>query len=123
MHKIKKVLITITALGALALGGAALANATGGGSAKNDGPDQKVAGSDAAKAGAAARSAVGGGRVVSVEGSDEGAPAIYEVKVDNGGQLTEVQVDKAFNVTSQKADDDQAESQDTGDGDAETSDD
>jgi hypothetical protein len=123
MNPIKKVSLTIAGLVALALGGGAIANATSGGDTeKNDGPDAAVTGSAASKAGSAALAAVGSGKVVSVEGSDEGGSK-YEVKVDSAGKITEVQLDKGFTVTSQKADDDQAESNDKGDGDGETNDD
>lgn len=124
MNQIKKVLMSIAALGALGLGGAAIADATSSGStAKSDAPDTQIQGTDASRAGAAAVKAAGGGKVVSVEGTDEGGTAVYEVKVDNAGKITEVQLDKAFGVTAQKADDDKAESKDTGDGDGETNDD
>jgi hypothetical protein len=123
MNTLKKITLTVGGLAALALGGSAIANATSGsGNEKSDAPDTVVAGTAASKAGDAALTAVGGGKVVSVEGTDEGGPAVYEVKVDNAGKVTEVQVDKAFSVTSQKADD-KGESQDKGDGDGETADD
>src|SRR4051812_7363928 len=124
MNKIKKVTMGLAALAALALGGATLANATGGGSSeKSDAPDAKVTGTDASRAGDAALKAVGAGKVVSVEGTDEGVPAVYEVKVDDAGKVTEVQVDKAFGVVGQKADDDQGDATDRGAGDGETGDD
>lgn len=121
--------MTVGALAALALGGAVIANATGGGSSSSantephDSADQAVTGSAATNAGAAARTAVGGGKVVSVEGTDEGGAAVYEVKIDSSGKVTEVQLDKSFGVVAQKADDDKSESKDTGEGDGETNDD
>ena len=125
MQKIKKVLMGVAALAALALGGAAIANATGGGES-SDAPDQAVTGTASQKAGGAARQAVGGGTVVSVERSDEG-DSTYEVKVANGGKVHEVQVDDAYHATGQKLDDDQPGAQheqgDQGDGDGETNDD
>lgn len=63
---------------------------------------------------------MGGGRVVSVERSDEGGRATYEVKVAKAGALTEVQVAGDYTVTGQQADDD---AQEDGDGDGETADD
>ena len=123
MNKIKKVILGIAALAALALGGATLAGATGGGTEKADAPDEQIQGADATRAGDAAVSAVGAGKVLSVEGSDEGGAAVYEVKVGNAGKVTEVQVDKAFDVTAQKPDDDASEGGDEGDGDGETADD
>jgi uncharacterized membrane protein YkoI len=114
MNKVKKVLAGIAALAALALGGAAIANATGGDG--SDQPDVAVSGSTASQAGDAARSALGGGDVVSVESSDEGGAAVYEVKVKQDGKVTEVQLDKSFAVTAQKPDDDAHESGGAGDG-------
>ncbi len=110
----------LAALPALALGGSAIAGATSGGTTtteKTDGPDAALTGAPAGKAGKAATDAVGGGKVVSVENTDEGGPAVYEVKVADGGKVTEVQVSKDFAVTSKKADDDQGtDAQDKGDG-------
>jgi len=128
MHKTKKTLMGLAALAALALGGSAIAGATGGGTTtteKADGPDAPLTGAPAEKAGKAATDAVGGGgRVVAVENTDEGGPAVYEVKVADGGKVTEVQVSKDFAVTSKKADDDQGtDAQDKGDGDGEKADD
>jgi hypothetical protein len=125
MHKTKKALMGLAALAALALGGSAIAAATsgGGGTEKADGPDKALTGAPADKAGRAATDAVGGGRVVAVENSDEGGPAVYEVKVDKAGTTTEVQVSKVFTVTSKKADDGQGDAQDKGDGDGEKADD
>jgi hypothetical protein len=74
------------------------------------------------KAARAATATLGGGKVVSVETSDEGRPAVYEVKVAKAGTVIEVQVDDSYDVTATKADDDQHDS-DHGDGDGETNDD
>lgn len=128
MNSPKKVLTGIAALAALGLGGSAIAGAANttngdGDGEKADGPDQVLTGSAFQRAGAAATRAVGGGRVVSVESSDEGGPAVYEVKVDKAGTITEVQVSRDYAVTGQKADDDAAGSQDKGDGDGEHADD
>jgi hypothetical protein len=125
MSTLKKFLMGFAAVAALALGGAALAGATanngdGDGEKADDGPDAALTGAPAAKAGRAATAAVGGGKVVSVERSDEGG-SVYEVKVAKAGTTTEVQLDKAYAVTSQAADDDQghADERETGDGDGE----
>jgi hypothetical protein len=134
MNSFKKLLMTLAALAALAVGAAAIANATnsGSGSGNNaaaeretndDGADASLVGTSAAdKAAKAATDKLGGGKVVSVEKSDEGAPAVYEVKVDKAGTVTEVQVSASYNVTATKADDDEHAS-DQGDGDGESNDD
>jgi uncharacterized membrane protein YkoI len=123
MSTLKKVLAGLAALAALALGGAAIAGATSGGDEQSDAPDVAVSGADASSAGDAARAALGGGKVVSVEGSDEGGAAVYEVKVDQNGKVTEIQLDEGFSVVARQADDDQPGSHDQGDGDGEADDD
>jgi hypothetical protein len=126
MHRITKFGASVAALAALAAGGATFANATGNPSGepaeKGDEPDQVITGTAAEKAKAAALKATGGGQVLEAEKSDENGSS-YEIKVKNASQITEVQVDSSYNVTSQKADDDQAEHEDNGDGDGETNDD
>jgi uncharacterized membrane protein YkoI len=132
MNSFKKLLMALAALAALAVGGAAIANAMNSASnngtatqseTHDDGADASLVGTSAAdKAAKAAKDKLGGGTVVSVEKSDEGGPAVYEVKVDNAGTVTEVQVDGSYNVTATKADDDQ-HGADQGDGDGETNDD
>jgi uncharacterized membrane protein YkoI len=121
MHTFKKVLIGVLALAALALGGAALAGATSG-NGGGDRADEQVSGAAASHAGAAAARAVGGGDVISVERSDEGGKAVYEVKVKHGGTVIEVNLDRAYGVTAQQVDDDQGGA-DRSDGDGETDDD
>jgi hypothetical protein len=131
LAKVKKVAAGVAALAALAAGGAAIAGATGGGAEENDGsdaPDQVVTGVQAQKAGKAAAREVGGGSVRSIERSDEDGNAYYEVKVvDEKGNVQEVQVDRGFNATGSKPDDDAQEAgdnvDDNGDGDGETADD
>jgi len=121
MIKLKKFAMGLAALAALALGGAAIAGATSGGkdgSSGSDAPDTQVAAPAAKAAGDAAVKAVGGGRVVSVETTDEDSPAVYEVKVADGAKVWEVQVDKSYAVTAQKADD-EGTGGDSGDGDGE----
>jgi hypothetical protein len=103
MKMLKKVLMGVAALAAFAAGGAAIANATAGSS--SDPPDAAVTGADATRAGASATKALGGGDVVSVERSDEGGGAVFEVKVRQAGTITEVQVDDGFGVTAQKPED------------------
>jgi uncharacterized membrane protein YkoI len=124
MQTTKKLLMALAALAALAFGGATIANATnngdGDGETRDDGPDASLVGTTAGdRAGKAATDDLGGGKVVSVEQSDEGGAAAYEVKVDKAGKVTEVQVSRDYAVTAKQADDDQRE----GDGDGETNDD
>jgi uncharacterized membrane protein YkoI len=123
MNVLKKVLIGVLAAAALGLGGAALAGATSGsGNEQNDSADEQVTGAAATKAGAAAAKAVGGADVISVERSDEGGKAAYEVKVKHNGTVIEVNLDNSLGVTAQQQDDDQGAA-DQGDGDGETRDD
>lgn len=128
MDKLRKILLGIGAFAALALGGAGIAAATGNngdgdGEKADDGPDTTLTGSTATDAGSAAIKAVGGGKVLSVESSDEGGAATYEVKVDQAGKVTEVQLSKDLRVTATRADDDQNDRREEGDGDGETADD
>ncbi len=113
MQAVKKILMGVAALGALAFGGAQIAGAAGDGSSEGqhrDDVDKPVTGSAATSASSAAMKAVGGGTAKEVEHSDEGGKAVYEVKVDKAGKLIEVTLGSDFTVLSQKADDDQAES-------------
>jgi uncharacterized membrane protein YkoI len=110
MRTLKKVLMGVLAIAALGFGGAALAGATSGNGDSdngNDRADEPVSGAAASQAGAAASKAVGGGDVISVERSDEGGKAVYEVKVKHAGTVSEVNLDRAYGVTAQKVDDDQ----------------
>jgi uncharacterized membrane protein YkoI len=130
MNALKKLLMALAALAALAVGGATIANATDSSSGNaaadtetnDDGPDASLVGTpEGDKAAKAATDKLGGGKVIAVEKSDENGAAVYEVKVDKAGTTTEVQVDKSYDVTATKADDDQHG--DHGDGDGETNDD
>jgi hypothetical protein len=110
MKTLKKLLMALAALAALAFGGATIANATnngdGDGETNDDGPDATLVGTPSGdRAAKAATADLGGGKVVSVEKSDE-AGSTYEVKVDKAGSVTEVQVDKDYAVTATKPDDD-----------------
>jgi uncharacterized membrane protein YkoI len=108
MKRVRKTAIGVGAVAALGLAGGAIAGAAGGDTraeGPGDAPDVVVTGDEAAKAGDAARGDVGGGRVTSVERTDEAAPAYYEVKVDDGGTVWEVQVSRDFAVTARKHDD------------------
>jgi uncharacterized membrane protein YkoI len=86
------------ALVALALGGAAIANATMG----DDG--EALTGSDLQRASAAALAAAGGGRVTETEHDSEGG-ATYEVEITKpDGSEVEVRLDGSFKVVSVEGD-------------------
>ena len=119
MNSIKKILMALAALAALAVGGATIANATGAGAARRHraSTDASLIGTSSGdRAATAATDKLGGGKVLEVEKSDENGPAVYEVKVEKAGTVTEVQVDDSYAVTATKADDDQEEGHDDGDG-------
>jgi len=85
----------------LALGGAGIAYANGGGS------EERVTGPQAEKAKSAAIAAVGGGNVTEVERDDGNGTGAFEVEVtrDDGSQV-EVHLDGGHNVVGQEADED-----------------
>jgi uncharacterized membrane protein YkoI len=87
----------IAALAALALGGAAIANATMG----DDG--ERLTGSTLQRASSAALKATGGGRVTETE--REGSSYEVEVRKADGSNV-EVRLDGAFNVIAVDGDDD-----------------
>ena len=108
MKHFRKTIAGVAALAALGLGGAALAGAAGGDADDaNDGPDVVVTGAKAERASTAATQALGGGTAKSVEESDEGGRAVYEVKVDKAGTIYEVQVASDYTVLGHERDDDQ----------------
>jgi hypothetical protein len=93
---------------ALALGGAAIANATMG----DDGP--ALTGTTLQRASAAAVKAAGGGRVTETEHDSEGG-ATYEVEVRKpDGSEVEVLLDGSFNVVSVEGDQDEPGDSDSG---------
>jgi uncharacterized membrane protein YkoI len=97
----------IAALAALALGGAAIANATMG----DDG--EPLSGTTLERASAAALKAAGGGRVTETEHDSEDG-ATYEVEVTKAdGSQVDVRLDGSFNVVVIEGD-----REDTGDGDS-----
>ena len=102
------------ALVALALGGAAIANATMG----DDG--EALTGSDLQRATAAALAAAGGGRVTETEHDSEGG-ATYEVEITKpNGSEVEVRLDSSFKVVSVEGDrEERGESDSEGDSDSE----
>jgi uncharacterized membrane protein YkoI len=102
--KLKGALITVAAIAVLAVGGTAIAGATGGG---DDGKsDKPIAGRALDRAKAAALDHTGGGKVTGTEvGDEEGA---YEVEVTRAdGSQVDVHLDKGFNVINQASDGDQ----------------
>jgi uncharacterized membrane protein YkoI len=119
MSRLRKIIIGVVALAALALGGSAIAGAASNGDGdgeRADGPDQALTGTTADQAGAAATKATGGGTVRSIERSDEGGSAAYEVKVVRNGKTIEVTESSDYAVVKQQADDDQGEERDQADG-------
>jgi uncharacterized membrane protein YkoI len=103
--KMKKVVLGVLALAALALGGAAIAGATGG---DDDGSERAITGTALDRASAAALQETGGGKVTGTEaGDEEGA---YEVEVTRAdGSQVDVHLDKGFNVLNQVDDGDSGE--------------
>jgi uncharacterized membrane protein YkoI len=103
--KMKKVVLGVLALVALALGGAAIAGATGG---DDDGSERAITGNALDRASAAALEETGGGKVTGTEaGDEEGA---YEVEVTSSdGSQVDVHLDDRFNVLNQVDDGDSGE--------------
>lgn len=98
----------IAALGALALGGAAIANAMMG----DDG--EALTGATLERASAAALKAAGGGRVTETEHDSEGG-ATYEVEVTKpDGSEVEVLLDGSFEVISAERDREESGDSDSG---------
>jgi uncharacterized membrane protein YkoI len=91
----------VVAVAALALGGAAIADATMG----DDG--EPLSGTTLQRASAAALKAAGGGRVTETEHDSEGG-ATYEVEVRKpDGSEVEVLLDSSFNVVSAEGDEEE----------------
>jgi uncharacterized membrane protein YkoI len=103
--KMKKVVLGVLALAALALGGAAIAGATGG---DDDGSERAITGTALDRASAAALQETGGGKVTGTEaGDEEGA---YEVEVTRpDGSQVDVHLDEGFDVLNQVDDGDSGE--------------
>lgn len=98
----------VAALAALALGGAAIANATMG----DDG--EPLTGATLERASAAALKAAGGGRVTETEHDSEGG-ATYEVEVTKpDGSEVEVLLDGSFDVLSAERDREESGDSDSG---------
>jgi uncharacterized membrane protein YkoI len=100
--KLKGIIIAVAAIAALAVGGAAIAGATGVGG--GDDSERAISGGALDRASAAALDHTGGGKVTETEVGDE--ESYYEVEVTKGdGSQVDVQLDRDFNVVSQAADD------------------
>jgi uncharacterized membrane protein YkoI len=98
----------VAALAALALGGAAIANATMG----DDG--EPLTGSKLQRASAAALKAAGGGRVTETEHDSEGG-GVYEVEVTKpDGSEVEVRLDGDFQVVAAERDEEEEDDSDSG---------
>jgi uncharacterized membrane protein YkoI len=105
-NKVKKVIIGIAALAALALGGAAIAGATGGGD--DDSGERAITGKALDRASAAALEHTGGGEVTGTEVEDE--EGAYEVEVTRAdGSQVDVHLDRGFNVLNEVDDSDRGE--------------
>jgi uncharacterized membrane protein YkoI len=108
--RLLKIVTGIAAVGILALGGAAVAKATG---ALDDG-DSQLTGPQADKAKAAALLITGGGTVNAVERDSEKG-ATYEVEVTRGdGATVDVRLDESFGLVVVDGDSEQADSEDSG---------
>jgi uncharacterized membrane protein YkoI len=99
--KLKGAVITVAAIAALALGGTAIAGATGGGD--DDKTDEPIAGQALDRAKTVALDHIGGGKVTGTEvGDEEGA---YEVEVTRAdGSQVDVHLDKGFNIINEAND-------------------
>ena len=102
--KLKGAAIAVAVLAALAVGGGAIAAATGG----DDENDTRITGRALDRASDAALEHTGGGRVTGTEaGDEEGA---YEVEVTRpGGGQVDVHLSEDFKVLGDEADDDGSE--------------
>ena len=108
-RRLTKILAGLAALAAFALGGAAIANATGV-TGDDDGP--ALSSSEAARAGAAALEATGGGTVQASERDNEKG-ATFEVEVRKpDGSVVDVRLDSSYGVIA--VDDDQETNDDNG---------
>jgi uncharacterized membrane protein YkoI len=97
--RVKRIVMGIAALAALALGGAAIAGATGGDdAAEHEQTSGSLSAADNARAEKAALQATGGGEVNSTELDGENG-ATYEVEVTKpDGKTVDVRLDDGFDV-------------------------
>lgn len=104
--RLPKIFAGVTALAALALGGAALAGAGQGGS---DEPEKQLTGPQADQAKQAALRATGGGTVEGVERDSEKG-ATYEVEVRKpDGSTVDVRLDGSYKVVAIDSDSESAD--------------
>jgi uncharacterized membrane protein YkoI len=103
--KLKLTLITGSVIAALAVGGVAIAGATGG---DDDSSERAISGGALDLASQAALDHTGGGQVTDTEVGDE--ESYYEVEVtrDDGSQV-DVQLDRNFDVVGSEGDNDRSE--------------
>lgn len=113
--RLSKIVAGVTALAALALGGAALAGAGQGGSEE---PEQQLGGPQADQAKQAALRATGGGTVEEVERDSEKG-ATYEVEVRKpDGTTVDVRLDGSYKVVAVDSDNETADGAEESDGSA-----
>jgi uncharacterized membrane protein YkoI len=113
-NRLKKVLITVAALAALALGGSALAGAAAGGGSEKGDTSQAIAGDAKASAEKAALAKTGGGKVNQSELDNENG-ATYEVEVAKpDGSTVDVRLDDKFNVVVAEPDSEKGDGADQG---------
>jgi uncharacterized membrane protein YkoI len=99
--KLKGAVITLAAIAALALGGTAIAGATGGGD--DDKTDRPIGGQALDRAKTVALDHAGGGKVTGTEVDDE--EGAYEVEVTRAdGSQIDVHLDRGFHVLGTNAD-------------------
>ena len=99
IRKPRRIVLAGGAIAALALGGAAIAGATGGGD-----DEKPIRGADRARATQAALEHTGGGRATETEVGDE--EGYYEVEVERpDGSSVDVHLDRDFNVLGTEGDD------------------
>jgi len=110
MTTLKKILITIAALAALALGGAALAGATPSSVTGSD----ELTGSTLDRASKAALSETGGGKVTDSERDDDTGGYEVEVTKADGSEI-DVQLDEQFQLLATDQDREDADDDDRGD--------
>jgi uncharacterized membrane protein YkoI len=111
--RLKGILIAVPVVAALAVGGAAIAGATGGDDGTARGDDDRsdkpiAAGGALDRASAVALKHTGGGRVTATEVGDE--EGYYEVEVRRAdGSQVDVHLDRDFNLIGGQADGDGAD--------------
>jgi hypothetical protein len=104
--KLKRGLVAVVAVAALAGGGAAIAGAAGGGEdegASDDGSGTPITGSALKRASAVALDAAGGGSVTDSEAGDEEGYYEIEVTREDGSQV-DVHLDRDLTVLGSESD-------------------